>query len=46
MIGKPSLHTESLIYVIKKFLPECNIDLKEIDMNRYILTIKGIGHEF
>ena len=31
LIGKPSLHTLSLIYVIGLFLPDCKIELREID---------------
>ncbi|CAK93857.1 unnamed protein product (macronuclear) [Paramecium tetraurelia] len=47
LIGKPSLHTYSLIYVIGLFLPECKIELRETDSKeQYLLSVQGIGYVF
>ena len=40
LIGEPTLHTKSLIYVINNFLPECKIQLTDL------LRVEGVNYKF
>ncbi|CAD8107274.1 unnamed protein product [Paramecium primaurelia] len=47
LVGKPSSHTESLIYVIQKFLPECLIEFEKTNIkDNFIISVQGVGYMF
>ncbi|CAK63203.1 unnamed protein product (macronuclear) [Paramecium tetraurelia] len=47
LVSKPTSHTESLKYVIQKFLPECQIEFEKSNIkDNFIISVQGVGYVF